>query len=327
MFRAIKRFFKKTDNSDNSKALVVSTQKPVAEPPQKVQKVQEISKELQLEIDRGVEITANFVGTYWKPNDKLIKDYNKSTKHACFSYEYENKIKHNQLRLRDFKQQFNETPTESVRGRIERQQLKLSIMNLEQEIKKYEDLIYETQTKPMLILDEYDKYLNEAEAFIKQNDLQKVLKTSDILTSQNLYIKAKEIMDEGLLSVDSEEAYEKLLLVSSCFDLRDVYKDARGKQAAEFLQTFNDKRFLMYDGMDIKYLGTTMKIPESDPENKETVKKLLKMTEESAVVDAIEDFSETELGIEPETNCKRIEPFEGTNVFTLQPGESLNISF
>jgi len=198
---------------------------------------------------------------YWTPNDQLYEDFDHMIKIINQTKSLTNKINEIENRIKSTKIQLTENNIcKNLLERAHKLELKQSIMEEESKILGYTKEINKQQNIDTSIFDKWEKYLTDAENFIKDRPLlHGIIGPNDILTSEGIYIRARHLIDSakfGNRNKQYQEKIENLKIFSNFFDLIELHKKSRGQNLIEFRDFFSTLKneLNIFDDLDVKSL-------------------------------------------------------------------------
>ena len=219
----------------------------------------------------------------WIPNDGLQNKYNDASKFVGQTPSIKHKIKECQKKIdslsADAKRILDREDTITGLDRfhilefkqdIMREEARMITLNLELEKASVFD------DDP--IFEDWSEYLMKAEAYLRNNPiLQEVVGANDILNSQGIFVRAKQIMDSARYNPKTfDENINKIAILGTFINLDIVHKNARGQNLIEFTEFFSNSgvqhaQLELFDRLDIETLQanggqlaiTNTKVPEA----------------------------------------------------------------
>ena len=247
------------------------TKKEYIEPspsPARIETPQKIETQLHLAKKEDRKIPEYIV--QWTPDDSLQNKYNDASKFVGQTPSIHYKIKECQKKIdslsADAKKVLSreDTPISGLdrfhvlefKQDIMREEAKMISLNLELE----KASAFDNDS----IFEDWSEYLMKAEAYLRANPiLQEVVGANDILNSQGIYIRAKQLMDSARYSPKSvEENLNKLAILGTFISLEQVHKNARGQNLIEFTNFFSSSgvknaQLELFDRLDMETLHDT----------------------------------------------------------------------
>ncbi len=177
----------------------------------------------------------------WAPNDALYDKYNKFLNNVNKIKRHRQELSRNIERSKFLIKEYTGLKAKNdVESKINASMTKQELLNIESKIKQGEDAIKELDSIDSNVLDEWDNYVEEARNFLVTNQIDKMITTNDILTTQALLITVKKYLDGYVVTVSNEEYLEALAQIELFFDIKAINNS---KTKLKFTQKeFEDKK-------------------------------------------------------------------------------------
>jgi len=205
----------------------------------------------------------------WSPDDQLQKEYNTASRIVGAIPAITYKIKDLNSRIKIKRDQVNkhlEKEDLTPLDRFHILELKQDLMKEESKIDTFNLELEEANTyQDNPIFEKWGEYLMKAEKFISNNPrLRGLVGANDIVNSEGIFIKCKELMDSAKFSVRNEGQIDKLAIISTFFDMRQVHEQARGRHLKDFADFFSGRvknaQLELFDKLDKEALGNTSQL-------------------------------------------------------------------
>lgn len=207
----------------------------------------------------------------WYPNDKLYRKYIKAEEELGKVNNKLIKIQEYEKRVDRIQQSIDHIMKKDVLSPVDRVEilvLKQDMVKEQERIQELEEGLEEIQQLNYGFLDEYAKYMERAQKYIKDNKLTRYITTTEILNSDGIYVKTKSLMDG--ITVSSGHRKEKcarhLAILHRHFDLKHVHMKSRGRHLIDFKRfalKFGQSQETLFDYLDVQLggLNTVSKVP------------------------------------------------------------------
>jgi len=227
--------------------------------------VKDDAKERQLSIEK------------WIPDDLLQLDYNKASKII-------GEIPSLRHKLRDINEKIA-IQTKQIAQVIEKKgdnldpldrfqllELKQDLMKYENNKKDYTSRIEEIDKFTSNdVFERWGEYLLKAERFINSsNMLSQIISPTDILNSNGIYIKCKQLMDSAKFNSRKDDEISKLAILATYFDLQKIHENSRGIHLKDFTNMINgpvrNAQIELFDRLDMEAYKDAKLIHNNIPE-------------------------------------------------------------
>jgi hypothetical protein len=270
MLKSIYGFlFKKTSDVPNIKNEPEAKQVPEVEP--KITDSEKFKKSVENYIEeqkivKNVEPNPEEETSFgkWIPDDDLYVAYMKASSCVGQVPNLQKKIKFHEDKIATRYAEVNKIMSKEDLNPFDRMEMleyKLDISSEESKIASInlqlnDALKYDDDP----IFERYVKYVNEAEEFIQENDLSGIMSMNDILSSELIYFKLKEIMDSLKFSGHNKQNKynsQNAVKIMKRFNLQEVHDKSRGNNLRDFVNffTIKDEMLNIFDEMDTKILS------------------------------------------------------------------------
>jgi hypothetical protein len=157
----------------------------------------------------------------WFPNNDLFKRYNKFINNVAElnrqKHSLETKIIPRSKQL--IKEYMALTRSSNINDKIMSSEIKKKMFIYEQKIKTAEESIKKLELIDSNIIKEWDKYLEEGQEFLKNNNINSNITINDILSDSSLYLLSKKIVNGYCTNINTDIYLETIKDVKKYFDI------------------------------------------------------------------------------------------------------------
>ncbi len=175
----------------------------------------------------------------WIPNNELVKKHNKFLNNVAelnrqkHTLEYKLVPKSKQL----IKEYMKFSRSIDINDKIYASELKKEMFMIEKKVSNAEKSIKELETLGFEIIDEWNKYLEDARDFLQVNDIDSEITINDILSNDSLYIMSKKFLDGYCTTISPDKNLNIIKYIKCYFDI-GTFKNTMNFS----LKEYEDKR-------------------------------------------------------------------------------------
>lgn len=179
----------------------------------------------------------------WIPNNELVLKYNKFLNNIAElnrqKYTLDNKLVPKSKQL--IKEYLKKSRSIDINDKISASELKKEMFVIEKKVTLAEKSIKELETLDSGIIDEWDKYLEDARVFLQVNNINSEITIDDILSNDRLYIMGKKLLD-GYCAINPNKYLNAIQDIQLYFDIGS-YKNKINFSLLEY----EEKRKKLFD--------------------------------------------------------------------------------
>ena len=157
----------------------------------------------------------------WIPNNELVKKYNKFLNNVAElnrqKHTLENKLVPRSKQL--IKEYMKKSRSIDINDKIYASDLKKEMFVIEKKVIYAEKSIKELETMDSGIIDEWNKYLEDARDFLQLNNIDSEITIDDILSDDRLYIMGKKFLDGYCTMINSDNVLNTIQDIKRHFDI------------------------------------------------------------------------------------------------------------
>ena len=105
---------------------------------------------------------------------------------------------------------------------------------IEKKISTTEDSIKQLENYDLLVVEEWNKYLEKAKIFLESNNINSEITMNDILSEDRLYIICKKILNNYILDVKSNKYLNIIKDITQFFDITCSFKNTPSLDFSEY---------------------------------------------------------------------------------------------
>lgn len=189
--------------------------------------------------EQVIKICNNVSEIKWYPNNDLSERHNKFLNNIAElnrqKHSLETKLIPRSKQL--IKEYMTLARSININDKIACSDIKKEMFSYEQKIRTAEESIKKLESMVPEILDEWDKYLEDARDFLKNNNINSEITINDILSDGSLYLMSKKFLDGYCTNVNTDMHLEVIKDIKKYFDIGSF------KNTASFsLTEYEDKK-------------------------------------------------------------------------------------
>lgn len=195
----------------------------------------------------------------WKPNNELVKRYNKFLNCIAELNRQKHSLEHKLIprSKQIIKEYMQKSRSLNITDKIEASDVRKEMYVIEKKVLIAEESIKKLESMDSGIIDEWNNYLEEARDFLLNNNINSEITIDDILSNDGLYIMSKKYLDGYLTTINPDKCLKTISDIKHHFDIGNL-KNTMNITLAEY----EEKRKLLLDFSTVNSLNAIKEAPK-----------------------------------------------------------------